>query len=300
MSKIRILSDDDNDGQLFIGCVGYETRSVEGLKEFLRSSTPDRALIFDYASEGAFYSKNKEFMLDNQVLGIPCFEDFLRSIEKLLDARSDAFVLDVSSMDREKIARILQTFFHHAQKGSSLKLIYYPSAFYEPKRRLEEVKSFGPVTPAFIGVSNPSLTSTKLILGAGFEYGRAVSAIDLLEPSEVFCYFPVGTDPRFEASIRSNNLDFSFLEPSDQLLSYDLMDPRSLFYELMSSLANFVEVANVIILPLGPKIFAAISILAALCHHPEVMVWRHSVNQRRAGENDIVASGKRVCLTVGF
>lgn len=301
MNTINVLPEDDDKSRFFIGCVGYEARSVEALKHFLMTDpSPESALIFDYNSEGSTYISNKKLLDDRGVRGIDCFEVFLREIVSLLLTHNDRFSLDVSSLDREKIARILQAFFFHAKEGCSLRMVYYPSCFYEPERRLEEVTSFGPVTPAFIGVTDLACSNTKLILGAGFEYGRAVSAIDLLEPSETFCYYPAGTDPRFEIAIRDNNLDFSFLGPGDQLLAYDLLDPRSLFFDLMSSLSNFIEVGNVIILPLGPKIFAAVSIVAALCHHPHVMVWRHSVKQKRAMDRDIVASGERVCFTVGF
>jgi hypothetical protein len=304
MTEIILLEPRDLDFDLFIGCVGYEHRSLAALRKLRDGDFGGNALLFDYDSGDLFsYVSNMRYVAETDATTVPEFGDFEKSINEVLDRGDSLNILfDVTSFDREKIATLLQLFFRQRSQVSSVTICYFPRDFVEPSYSLDILRSFGPVTPAFIGQSSFSRDSLALIIGAGYEYGRAIGAIDLLEPDRVYCMTPVGTDKRFESAIRKNNLDFSFLDDESLLRDYDLLRPESLFYELRRMVEFELQERNVLILPLGPKIFAAISILVALILHPDVMVWRHSTASKHApnSTSDAKASGVDVRLTFSF
>ena len=304
MPEISLVEPDTTQFDLFIGCVGYEHRSIAALRKTTESNFNGTSILFDYDSGELFsYLDNRR---DPSVAAATLsddFQDFMRLIQELIARNDRATILfDVTSFDREKIAIILQTFFRNQHKIEEVTLCYFPQKFVEPSYSLDIVRSFGPVIPAFIGENSFSRDSLALIIGAGYEYGRAIGAIDLLEPDRVYCMTPMGTDPRFEVAILKNNLGFSFLENDELLKPYDLLRPESLFYEIRRIVEFELQERNVLILPLGPKIFATAATLVALILHPSVMVWRHSTVSKDApnSTSDAHESGADIRLAFRF
>jgi hypothetical protein len=304
MNEISLVAPDDVTANLFIGCIGYEHRSLEALRQTARSGFNGTVILFDYQSGELFsYASNRLNPLVEQATVANDFGELVRLIEThLLAERNVSILLDVTSFDREKIAGLLQLFFNNSAHIQEVTICYFPQTFVEPSQSLDIVRSFGPVIPAFIGETSISRDSLALIIGAGYEYGRAVGAIDLLEPDRIYCMTPIGTDPRFENAIENNNLEFSFLEDDELLQKYDLRRPESLFYEIRRIVEFEIQERNVLILPLGPKIFAAVAMLVAFILHPSVMVWRHSTVSKDVpnSTSDAHASGLDVRLAFRF
>ncbi|MFN3259741.1 MAG: hypothetical protein ACE37J_04195 [Pikeienuella sp.] len=304
MVDVALIEPGDVQPDLFVGCVGYERRSIEALKKLTSDRYNGEAIIFDYRSGDLHsYRENIEAECLRSAELIADFCKLLKRLVELINLREQiSITLDVTSFDREKIALLLKAIFENKSRVSSVTICYFPREFTEPSHRLDVVQSFGPVLPAFIGEASFSRESLALIIGAGYEYGRAVGAIDLLEPDRIYCLTPVGTDPRFEVEIEKNNLEFSFLEEGELLQRYDLMKPETLFYEVRRIVEFETHERNVLILPLGPKIFAAVSLIVALLLHPSVMVWRHSTTTKSApaSTSDARASGVDVRLAFRF
>lgn len=304
MTEISLVEPSNLTADLFIGCIGYEHRSLAALRKIRETGFDGKSIIFDYQSDGLFsYSDNRSDPIVQQATLEADFSEFVQQVKTYLDAGENASILfDVTSFDREKIAILLHLFFSKREKIQEVSICYFPRQFVEPSPSLDIVRSFGPVTPAFIGEASSSRDSLALIIGAGYEYGRAVGAIDLLEPDRVYCMTPVGSDPRFEDAIEKNNLEFSFLEDGELLQKYELSRPENLFYELRRIVEFEVQERNVLILPLGPKLFAATAMLVAYILHPSVMVWRHSTASKDApnSTSDAHASGTDVRLAFKF
>lgn len=304
---IDISLGDSNKGanfDLFIGCVGYEHRSLAALRKIHSEGFAGNSVLFDYKSGDLFsYLKNSEDPLVTLSGTWPDFKATLLQVEKYITENSDLTILfDVTSFDREKIAFLLQLIFKNYSFIKNVTLCYFPSKFIKPTHHLDILRSFGPVIPAFIGENSYSRDSLTMVIGAGYELGRAIGAIDLLEPDRVYCMTPIGTDPQFEKEILKNNLDFSFLDNDELLQTYDLLQPERLFYEMRRIVDFEIQQRNVLILPLGPKIFAAVSILIASIFHPSVMVWRHSTASKKDPNSimDAHASGIDIRLTFKF
>ena len=304
MVEISLVDPENLTADLFIGCIGYEHRSLSAFRKTIEKGFDGRSVLFDYQSGELFsYANNRADPLVNQCTLEADFNEFRQRIEaQLMIDKNVSVLLDVTSFDREKIAILLQLLFSMRDRIQEVSICYFPRKFVEPSRSLDIVRSFGPVTPALIGETSSSRDSLALIIGAGYEYGRAVGAIDLLEPSRIYCMTPIGTDPRFEEAIRKNNLDFSFLEENELLQRYDLCRPENLFYELRRIVEFEIQERNVLILPLGPKLFAATAMLVAYILHPAVMVWRHSTASKKSprSTSDAHASGADIRLAFKF
>jgi len=304
MFDVILLDPKSTKPDLFIGCVGYENRSLEAFKKNMASGFVGRSLIFDYCSGDLFsYPENRNNELLNKAELVEDFGNFIDAISGYLTENAPVSVqLDVTSFDREKLALILKKLFDQSSQVATVTICYFPMAFSPPSHSLEIVRSFGPVIPAFIGEASFSRDSLALIIGAGYEYGRAVGAIDMLEPDRIYCMSPVGTDPRFEVEIEKNNLEFSFLDEDELLQRYDLLRPDTLFYDIRRIVEFENQERNVLILPMGPKIFAAVSIVLALVLHPSIMVWRHSTATTNApsSTSDAMASGADIRMAFKF
>ncbi len=290
---IEILPPESVRPTAIIGCVGFESRSIE----VFRRSQPEswkKKIILDYDSKGLHsYDSN---IVELSKSGVRCQSDrkqFLEDIRFCIANGHRNVQLDVTSFDRHTMALVLQDLFVMADSIDTVLFSYYPRTFEEPSDQLENVISFGPVSPAFIGEASFSRDNLALIIGAGFEYGRIVGAMDMLEPERTYCLYATGVDKRFETAVFRNNLDFSFLDNASLLMPYLLARPDALYFELRRLVEFELRERNVLILPLGPKLFAAVATVVALELHPSVMVWRHSTVSAQSPEttNDANASG---------
>jgi hypothetical protein len=119
-----------------------------------------------------------------------------------------------------------------------------------------------------------------IIFGLGYEPIRAAAAIDALEPELAVPFFPIGSDEAFIRDVEVANADILGLEKQGVTAPrrYRIEDPFTCFAELDALLSRYLEREGTrpLLLPLGPKIFALICLLAAAVHRPTVPVWRAS------------------------
>jgi len=283
MPDIVPVVDIDDRTTVFVGCIGYEDRSTYLLRE--RFSDPDISrVLFDYRAVDAIgvglcsYDRNVEIAERLQPRKERDFNKFLDLMVSELEAQRKAnLVIDITSFDRAKLARLILRVFNLEHAPSQVRLMYSPRIF-EPFEmvKFDVVQSFGPVLPEFFGTADGFEKPLSLILGAGYEYGKAVGAVDTLEPDHIYCFRPTGTDPRFDEHIDIANVNFGFMGSQENLFRYDLNDAYSLYSDLRKLIEYESVERSVLLLPLGPKLFAALCLLVATVLHPLVMVWRHS------------------------
>lgn len=299
-----IAEPDKIEVSIYIGCLGYEHRSIESLRRLDSAKKSRTKLLFDYRSESDHcYIENKREIGKSDCMIFDDFKEFLEKIQlQITEENFPNIQLDVTSFDRRKLALILDSLFQNSSLVGAIILTYFPRQFVEPSSELEEVLEFGPVTPRFVGEASYERDSLSLIVGAGYEFGRVIGAIDVLEPELTFCMFPVGTDPRFERAVARNNLDFGFLDDPNLLIPYSVLNPYSTYFSMRRLIQAELNERNVLVLPLGPKIFAALSIIIALIYSPSVMVWRYSTEDLRRPNSlrDARASGEVALFAFTF
>lgn len=273
---VMVHSDTSPGRHILVASCGYEERSVY-FTTALDLMRYDKILIGDYGATGYWsYDKNRRMLDDLKDASISPSQSIGSAVHDALAREKCSITIDISSFDRSAISSILIAIFRNWRNVKYVNILYYPQIYVEPDYRLETVKSFGPVSPYLSGSTTSPNRRLCLVFGAGHEFGKAIGAVDTLEPDDVFCFRPHGIDKRYDQSIAKSNLNFDFIENTQNIIDYNLEDPFETYMKLRSLLDTKRRTDSVIVLPLGPKLFAALCIIVALVYHPEIKVWRHS------------------------
>lgn len=295
---------------VLLGVCGYERRSTY-FTIHDRLEVYDNIFLFDYASNGVgSYDENKELLdaLGNQLdyLSINAdTDDFISMVVDFMNKHKShpiGVTIDISAMDRRLLALILVELYRHPAAEIEAKIRYFVAQFMDRDfAKLDSVISFGPVLPELSGSSGSSSERLCLVVGAGYDPGKVIGSIDSLEPDEAYVFRPSSMEKRYEAALDRSNSNFEFLTEDMELLTYPVEDPGMLFNQLHSILQSRYRTAKIIMIPMGPKIFSAISIVVALQFHPFVQVWRYSTIDARLTEVlDSLPSGQVVSLDILF
>jgi hypothetical protein len=177
-------------------------------------------------------------------------------------------------MNRTMAATTLSAVFAYKNSVASLDIFYVPARFDPPKLTFSRIEQIGAVTPELSGFDSEPALPLALVLGLGFEYGTALGLINQLEPQLTLCLRAIGHDPRFERAVRQANLQFDFSAYNVEISEYDLLNVRSSYRHIENIVYALAGNYRVVMVPMGPKIFASILILIALKYFGQVALWR--------------------------
>ncbi len=283
---------------MIVAC-GYEQRATFLVGQF--DGVAERTIVLDYKSIDLYSYEANRMLLE----GVPAADwvdlnspraehDIAVLIERIateVDNCSPFRILfDVSSCSRSTMANVLTALAFRAKRDVNLTCAYAVSAYFAPPDGELPSRVSQPVVGELSGWSSDLSKPPCAIIGLGFEPGRALGSIDYLEVPEVRLFVPEGPDPRFhDAVVEANRLLIE--EAGASLSSYDVLDPLDAFQKLESMILGLLPRYRPIIIPLGPKIFAALSMLIAVRLLPQVCVWRTSAG---SGEDtaDRMAGGE--------
>jgi hypothetical protein len=267
--------------------IGYERRS-----RFIASSLAKRArslCAFEYNTDALAFFENKSWALEQNVTLEPLdgyrvdregkFRDFVaRYVEDHSAKQSNKrFFVDVSSMDRSLIGRLLNSIFRVVEPPFSLRVCYAPAAFVEPNYDFVPARECAASIPELSGSLGAHQSSLLLLLGLGYEYGISLGLLEQFEPDQAIVFMPTGTDVRYDAAVRKANFDFNFGLENIGLFPYRIDQPVTLFETLFSITSNASILHRVIIAPNGPKILAALATVVGLFRAPQIAVVRASL-----------------------
>ncbi len=121
-------------------------------------------------------------------------------------------------------------------------------------------------------------------VGLGYELEMASSALDVLEPEGAQAFFPEGRDPRYLAAVREANKGIDVWSPVDpEEVSYPVDNPFARFRLLEARISRMIGDHRIALVPLGPKIFAVIAMIAGALHPRDVQVVRVLCRQTPRG-----------------
>lgn len=272
-------------GVAIVGC-GYEERSSYLVRSGL---TAERRLAIDLGP-GALgsYDKNRSH------LGAGNWE--LVELADALDAlraASGLVSIDISSLPRRILARLIRTLVFETS-GEVLADIYYAPADFAMSStaagRVEPLTAT-PLDDFFVGdVRHPSIP-VALILGLGLEPHRGVGVVELLEPSRVFAMMGVSADNRFRERANSVNQEMLTSE-NTRVLYYDVASISHTFAALESLCFSLQPDYRVVIAPSGPKVYALAALLVGCRRNRErPSIWRVG-SQSNADAVDVRESGE--------
>lgn len=268
---------------LVIAASGFEKRSIT-LIETLEYSA-DRKVVFAFSerqnifnrenNDKFFISKGFEFVKasgeDSSVI-----QGFLSDFFSSFSEDFIEILVDYSCMTRIWYATLINFF---SSNASSLKYVsifftYTPAGFNLPKK-IKPVK----IAESLIHKESLNGKTSKplaLVIGLGIEKNKAEYLVKKLNPAQVILLY---ADPALEKdyvkAVLRNNRELIDSVEMRNLLNYPLED-MIVTTEILTNICLILRMKfNVIIAPVGPKIFSLISILLTT-RYPDIDVWRVS------------------------
>lgn len=294
---------------LFIGVCGYESRSRYALTQL--ETKPSKCLFLDYnCSSTLSYDENKSVMCK---FGASRFIDLRNPIwiKEISDEIAEAIthctnadvlidvVLDVSSASRKVVSQILILIRAKFSGRIQLSCVYSVAEFYDPPTAELPSHISEPVVGALAGWSEDLSKPPCAIVGLGFEPGRAMGCLDYLEIPEARLFFPQGPDSRFASAVDKANSRLVSEVGEEFVLPYSVNDPHDTLVKLLSLVTGLEQKFRPIIIPFGPKIFAAIGVVVAIQRSPNICVWRAS-SGGLTEPHDSKPEGSVCCLSVNL
>jgi hypothetical protein len=289
MPKVEVVvsaSDHLRDWDVLVGAVGYEHRSrhvpltwAEGSRIRLASAF-DTHKTLSYADNWAALA-GRGFDIEEHAEGDIRYWLYKRLCD--IETRPDTplrLAIDVSSFSRSRLAELVLAAAEIAtMRDVAIDFGYAPATFMPPAEADTIIEVLGPVAPEFAGWTDEPETPTTCIIGLGYEPERAVGALEYLEPVGAWAFTPTGVDRRYDRSLKKANETVWDANPRPVRIVYGVDQPLWTFVQLESLVFGLKRRTRPVLVPFGPKIFAAMCLLAALSHHPETAVWRVSGGQ---------------------
>jgi hypothetical protein len=282
-----LVSLDPGPADLWISAHGYESRSTAHL-ELLRIAANRRVSFgFSHQGDGATPEIEAGILRRRQQLQTAGYETPIVD-----DSGFDAFVsnelfgqresrrlrviADISSMSRARMATLILTC-SEVKGGCDLDLVYFVGSFASHKHAYEPLEYFGPCHPQTAGWADDSQLPLSVLIGLGTEPSRAEGVVETIEPDILALFVPVGDEMEYSDEIWKENRQL--LEVAGEPVNYPVRDPAVAFSSLQITAARLAERSRLIIVPLGPKIFCALSLVTALSIGSPVGVWKASAGK---------------------
>jgi hypothetical protein len=182
--------------------------------------------------------------------------------------------IDISCMPRPTMAIAFQTILQAGdRKMMQLDVIYVLAEYTPPPTQLPPNEDIRPISDWFAGWPTNATASTSLVVGLGYERDKASGACEYFDASETWVFVPQSSIEDYQTTVEANNdVLLARAGRRDFSLTYRVERPTETFGLLASSISRIVPKMNPVLLPFGPKIFFAISLLVASIYR-EAGVW---------------------------
>lgn len=291
---------------LGIGIVGYEARASYCPSRFAKSAQRNVALRYLSNSVRSFVRNDSELkelgFSTSNLQGASEASDSERIVYDEISRIGDdspRLIVDISSMSRKTMAGVFAAIMRSKKNRIEVVFTYAIAGFEPPPKEYPPLIEFGAVSSAFGGAPRGANKPTALVLGLGYEAGRAISAYSQMEADEAWMLMPINKDPRYNEAVKGNNRELLSLSEKINSLTYDIYNPVFL-YEKIRTLALGLRAAyRLVFIPSGPKLCALMTFLVALDLFPDVSVWRMSSGPLEPLFHR-VASGETLAVRVTF
>lgn len=207
--------------------------------------------------------------------------------------------VDISCMTRRDMAGFFDALFSSCQGAREIQLTvgYVIANFTPPPATSIRNEFISPLSPRFAGWPSDPSASTALILGLGYEAAKAEGAHEYFDAVDNWVFFPESPIDQYDTEVMANNRQL--VEQADRnsrLFRYRVDAPAELLSRLSLLALDHSSSSNLVILPFGPKIFVAASLMAAIVS-PSVGVW-HATGDTDLPVDDHLASKFTVGMKV--
>jgi hypothetical protein len=261
---------------------GTESRHVHLLNQ-LKTQMPE--VLIGRSDVNADHDRQVRQFVNQYGARVCTFEDICREISKrsLLSKSAELRIfVDVSCMSRVDMGEVFAAIKFEALTASIRLTIGYCLASYMPPSDVHFplIRRVAPVHTAFSGWGASAAHPIDAIVSLGYEKGKAIGAVEYLEPRKRWIFVPHSPEDRFLQQVRKQN---SFLIKEESTINYEVLRPADTYHQLLSLVVGLVQESRPVLLPFGPRIFFAISLLVAM-RIEKASVWHVDVeNESSAG-----------------
>lgn len=279
--------------------IGYEERARFVAENITK---PKKSFSIGYKKNDKIFHYKKNLIFFEKInSSIVSFDDdnLDEDIDKLIkdiDFTVPVNVLiDITVMSRSRLSILISKISNNLIKGSKLTIKYSISSFIPAPTEVPPVRKIGEISKDFIGEIGDLSLPVSLILGLGYEKDKALGVYHYLDTNQAYCFLPKSPIKKFDDSIIENNYELLNLIDDEKKIHYSVSHPYSTFLDIKSLVIALKKQSRPLLVPLGPKIFAAMcSIIGSEFNLP---VWRVASNHQ---EKPINRPPSGEVVTLGF
>ena len=261
---------------LVIAACGYERRSRQ-LTDMSISCNLKFAVGYGTNETLSFASNRMTFEKHGYkfvALEDASYRTWLR--DQLSDASRRRVLIDISCLTRTRLAVTVEVVTESPL--AAVDFFYSLAAFSKPCLTEPQNEYLGPVSEYFSGWAGEYGKPIAVVSGLGYEYTRALGLIEFLDPTDIWLFFPESPIAAYDEAVSDANAILIEDVEGSRLVRYEVMDATSLVRDLSSLVAALRTTHRVVILPLGPKVFALSALLVGTAFR-DVAVWRASAGK---------------------
>lgn len=292
----------DNNFDLAIFGLGYESRSISAFKKYKAHSKSNVAVGYDTHTDCLYYQSNKtEFSGNCEVVleegNTKTFLKVQEFIESKVYETPITCLIDITVMSRHRLATLICLLIDNLPQESTITVVYSLSSFVEPPQGVSPIRVVGEITEQLSGnLGNLSLPSS-LVIGLGYEKDKALGVYNYLDSTYTFLFVPKSIEEKFEEEVIKNNESLFRSTPKGNIFYYDVAAPYSTYLDLKSLLLDISDFSRPLLMPLGPKILSALSVIIGRELQPELPVWRASSEYNEI-PTERPSSGTEISFTI--
>lgn len=281
--------------------LGYESRATSVANDVSLKCRQKIAVGYCHHTNVFCYEKNKVTFKDKGFLVEELPDSEIQSLlhkkfYKSLRAKKHHVIVDITVMSRHRLALILWFFLENLSEESTLTVIYCLSKFLAPPITTPPVKEIGCIINELNGSPSDIGSPTALILSLGYEQNKALGAVNFIDPEAVYAFIPRSEEEMFEKEVLVKNQDL-LNDMHDTTFRYNVHQPYTTYLDLKSVVLDILKSKKPILLPLGPKIVAALAVILGKDLYPHLPVWRVSSNGYEEPV-DRLPSGHKISFTI--
>lgn len=270
LQMVDIAPDDSRGADLFIYSHTLDPRGLHMLPSVGKSAACCWEIRQTYSSA------NNVEVVDSSTVYEVGVEHLSTALAKWIETfdGTPRIAIDISCMSRLTMASAFQAILEAGvRKMIQLDILYILAEYTPPPTQLPPNEDIRPINDWFAGWPTNATASTSLIVGLGYERDKASGACEYFDASETWVFIPQSSIADYQATVEANNeVLLARARRRDLSATYHVERPTETFGLLASSVSRIVPKMNPVLLPFGPKIFFAISLLVASVYR-ETGVW---------------------------
>lgn len=262
--------------------LGYESRSTSAFKKYSLQSKKNIVVGYENNKSAIKYNENKIFFQNNNVdiYENDC-ESIIQTVKQIVedsvkDINEPKVFLDITVMSRHRMANIIYNLLSDLCEQAKITICYNLSDFVEPPLGIQPVKEMGPIIEDLHGDLGNLSMPTSIVFGLGYEEHKALGVYNYYDADYSYAFIPENPYSNFEPRVRENNAPLLEVITDRNTFTYDITEPYATYVDLKSLILSLTDMSRVILVPLGPKIFAALSVILGKELYPKLPVWRVS------------------------